>query len=179
MEPGMSGLRADQLAGLLKVGTDDDVSWLIEDQQPVGDLLRAKLGEPIPLDASKPDSVPAVLERPCEAMRAYPSLAGLLADPEADVVALRTLKDYAKTLARLSRCAAAESVTTTLYYAAIAAALVHGGVRITQHDYGSLGTYFTRLLKQPWFPDALKGLFRKAGDVCQQCAGKEGPEAGL
>ena len=175
----MSGLRADQLAGLLKVGAEDDVSWLIEDQRPVSDLLRAKLDEPIPLDASKPDSVPAVLERPCEAMRAYPSLAGLLGDPEADVGALRTLKDYAKTLARLSRCAAAESVTTTLYYAAIAAALAHRGIRITQHDYCSLETYLARLRGESWFPDALRPLFRRAGDICRQRAGKDGSEAGL
>jgi hypothetical protein len=176
MESELSGLRADQLAGLLKVHADDAVPWLTDGSRSAGDLLRARLDEPVPLDPSRSDSVPAVLRRPCEALRPYGSLADLLTDPAADVAALRLVKDYAKTLARHSRCPAAEAVTITLYYAAIAAALVHHGVRITRHTFAGLEGYLGQLRHKDWMPDALKDLFRRAERTCRQPPHSNGTE---
>jgi hypothetical protein len=177
MEADMSGLRPDQLADLLKVAADDDVPWLLQEWQPVDALFQAKLAEPIPFDPSRPDSVPAVVGRPCREMGAYASFGALLADPQADVAALAALKDYAKALARRSRCFAAEATTTALYYAAIAAALVYRDTLITRHAYGDLRRSLMRLIERPWLPVGLRVLFGKAGDVCRQRAGKDGEEA--
>ena len=175
MRPDISALRPDQLADLLKVRSDDDVPWLVDDRQALEALFRAKLAGPVPLDPSQPDSLPAILGRPCEEMGAYRSFGELLAAPHAGVAAFRTLKDYAKALARRSRCFAAEATTTALYYAAIAAALVHCDTRITRHGYDDLERYLVQMIEQPWFSADLKVLFRTAGDLCRQRAG-EGDE---
>lgn len=177
MRPDISALRPDQLADLLKVQPDEAVPWLVGDGQSVDALFRTKLSVPVPLDPSQPDSLPAVLGRPCEEMGGYCSFGELLADPQADVAAFRTLKNYAKALARRSRCFAAEATTTALYYAAIAAALVHRDARITRHGYDAVERYLEQMTKQPWLPADLKVLFRKAGDLCRQRAGEDGAEA--
>ena len=132
-------------------------------------MLQGRLARELPLELSVSDSLPAVLGRGCDELAPYRgrSMAGLLFDPDADVAALAALKQYAKQLAVRSRADVSRGVATTLYYAAIASALVFRATRITQHEPAALRRAFAALVERPWVPEDLKALFARARDACR------------
>jgi hypothetical protein len=167
MKGSMFHLGGAQLAALLRVGLEPESSET-DSGRSVASLLEAKLASELPLEVSLADSLPAVLGVPCESMDRYRgrSTAELLSDPQVDLNALTTLKDYAKELVRRSRSEVTTDVATVLYYAAIAAALVFHDARITQHDYRQLERSFDELAREPWLAANLQALIAGARQIC-------------
>ncbi len=151
-------LPPDRLADLLGVGRE------AEDLDSPAAALAALLDAPASPDPASPASPSAVLGRPCHELRAYAgkSIGELLTAPDTDLAALTALKDYAKELVRRARLDSQRAAATALYYAAIAAALVGHGRRITSHDMGKLAEGLADLLARPWFPPELVGMMARA-----------------
>ncbi len=59
-------------------------------------------------------------------------------------------------------------IATTVYYAAIAAALVHHGQRISQYSCGSLGQRFSLLAERTWIDADVRKLFAQAAGLCRE-----------
>ncbi len=126
--------------------------------------LAALLEAPASPEPASPAAPAAVLGRPCHELRAHAgkSIGELLTAPDTDLAALATLKDYAKELVRRARLDSQRSAATALYYAAIAAALVGHGRRITSYDMGKLAEGLADLLARPWLPPELAGMMARA-----------------
>ena len=91
----------------------------------------------------------------------------------ADAAILRLLKDHEKAIASHSSSNISRTVAATLYYAAIAAALLSSGEKITEHSYGNLEQYFAALAAKPWLPADLRMAFAKARQVSLLKAAEE------
>jgi hypothetical protein len=165
-----SGLSPRQLARLLATGVEG-----VQEQKNPGsnrspeEILRKMLSGELPLDAAIPDSLPVVLNWPSDQVLAAAgrSMSDLLLNSSTDLTVLKTLKDYAKELARRREPEAKQAAATVLYYAAIAGALVFHEQRITEHSYRKLYEAYDELEGTQWIPRELKDLFKKARTVCQ------------
>ncbi len=171
------GLSPEQLARLLAIGlpgseAQDDTAAPPTPAEVLRDMLESKLT----LDPAIPESLPAVLNRPCEEMlpAAGRTISDLLLDSKTDLSVIKAVKDYAKELARRGGTDAQEAAATTIYYAAIASALVFHGHKITRHSYEKLQEAYAELEQKPWGSSELKDLFRKALAICQERERKAG-----
>ena len=94
------------------------------------------------------------------------TISQILADPQADLDEIREIKGHAKALARSTASRAELAAGTTIYYAAIAAALTVHGVKITTHSYVALANAFGRLMRKSWMVLELANLFSRAKTAC-------------
>ena len=85
----------------------------------------------------------------------------MLFDPRADIAVLTALKDYGKRLVRGAWSEAERAACTTLYYGAIAAAIVAHGQSITEHPGEKVDAGLAKLEAMPWMPAEFVELFRK------------------
>ena len=95
------------------------------------------------------------------------TVADVLLGRETDLAALRALKDRAKTLVRAAAAEADDAAATTVYYAAIARALVDHGERLSRHSAEKLAEAFSKLERMSWMPPDLIALFAKARTRCR------------
>lgn len=165
------GLSLDKISRLLRL-TLGDRSTQDEkpgDQDP-GAVLRQFLSRELPLDPVTPDSLPAVLKRPCHelAVMAGKTIGDLLFDPTTDTLVLRALKDYCKALPKHFGTETWQAVATAVYYASIANGLLFHRIKITELSSQRLGEGFEKLQEKPWVTDELKDLFRRAQAACQE-----------
>lgn len=130
-----------------------------------GAFLAELLARPLPLGSGAADSVEAVLQRPCPELSGVENrpVGRLLTDPQTNAAALKAIKEYAKRRAA-SRASEHDSYLT-VYYAAMAAALVFQGQRVTRLSRERLNEGLDWLIAMPWVPAELKELFRKARAV--------------
>lgn len=128
-------------------------------------LLRERLRSPIPVERIAVESLQEALGRVRQEVL---PLAGvpvgeLLLDPCAEVTTLVTLKNCTKKLAaRLDQPSAEYDAMVTIYFAAIASALVFHRRTISTHTPETLAHAFRKLKGQPWMAWELAELFTKA-----------------
>lgn len=91
-----------------------------------------------------------------------------LLDPHGDLAVLRAIKDHSKRLSAMVTSGSETLMTTTIYHAAIAAAMVHHNQRISQYSCESLAERFSLLAQRLWMDQELKGLFSRAVEICRQ-----------
>jgi hypothetical protein len=158
------GLGPERLARLLALGANTPG----QEDQATAEILRAWLASPVPVNPAEEGSVPALLHRPCKELEplAGKPLSAVLFDPAADRAVIVTLKDYFKTMSLQWKGGALYSPAVALYYAAIAAALVLQGCKITSHSYYGLDRSLATLVKKPWLVPELGELFAKTHAVC-------------
>jgi hypothetical protein len=85
----------------------------------------------------------------------------------ADFCLLKAVKEYSKRLACKLRCKAEVDAATTLYYAALASALVHHRKKISYFSYEKLEKSFRRLVRKRYVTSELRALFSNARTICQ------------
>jgi len=151
------GLRLDQLADLFSVAADDRAPTEADDgagEASVAEMLRRRLATALPGDFD-PTSLPGR------------SVLQVLLSPESTFGQLEAIKaeNKSQTTAPVSEaeCAAA----TTLYYGAIASALVHHRKKITQGSYRKLDESLALLSEKTWMAEELRELFSQARRICQ------------
>jgi hypothetical protein len=167
------GLRLDQLAGLFSLGLDGPVEGR-EGEQGMAELLHQHLTAALPAGPLLLDALLMMVGRLGYETQALggKTLVEVLLDPRTDLGLLRAVKECCKRLSGSLESKAEAAIATTLYYAAVASALVYHDKKITQHSYATLDEAFALLLEKPWMDRELAGLFSRAQGLCQ---GKGGP----
>jgi hypothetical protein len=84
----------------------------------------------------------------------------LLTHPAPPLELLRLTKEFAKASDTRPQCPLPKEVATALYYAAILAALLRHGQRITELSDRSLRSGAEWGLRQPWLPAQLRPLYQ-------------------
>jgi len=92
----------------------------------------------------------------------------LLQNPGTEIGLIRMVKDHSSKLSKCAKSKAERQVANTIYYAAIAHALLFHNRRITRYTYESLSKSFTKLTKENWVPNNMSNLFVQATKASQQ-----------
>jgi hypothetical protein len=164
-------LSPQRLARILRIGSDtDEIEETGDQEQKKAELLQDWLEATLPLDAVFLESLPAILHSLCDELKPLVGepFGKLLNDPEADLAAIKKIKEYSKKLIVSARSDAEHDAATVIYYAAIASALVFHERRITKFSYDGLEKSFVSLKKHTWVPSALRQLFDEAHKFCQK-----------
>jgi hypothetical protein len=155
-----------RLAALLGQAADDSPRWLADD---LADILAHQLRAPLLFDLQRirptttthdPRAEPDPLGRP-DGPEIH-SLGKLFGHPSPPLALLRLTKDFAKTSDAQPGSALPPEIASMLYFAAIAAALVRLGERITALDDRALGDGVRWALAQSWIDGQTRSLFELA-----------------
>jgi len=170
------GLSSMKLVNLLKIAEETGLDQKKVDQQRVKtellyDYLAHTLevyryaGEELPTKQSQLRNTINILSGE--------SIGNLLQDHETEIGLIRMIKDYSSTLSKRAKSKTEHQVANTIYYAAIASALLFHGRRITRYKYENLEKSFSKLASEKWITKKLADLFVKAAEVSQEKAGQE------
>ena len=162
-----SGLGPDELHHLLRICSEaEPAEEKIGSDQRKAEFLQDFLAESLPVEAPK-SNLSEQLTTLCKisGIASEESVRDLLTYPKTDVSFLRKIRDFFK---KKSKCAdpEAEHAAITIYYAAIAYALVVHNLKITKFSLRDLHNTFSLLVKSEWIPPVLSSLFGKACDYC-------------
>jgi hypothetical protein len=165
------GLSPKHLARLLAIGLEkNDGENKLGDTRTPAQELQEILTSKLSLDPATPDSIPAILNRPCGELlpAAGRTIGDVLLDRATHLGIIRTLKDYGKQLVRRSDTKSRQAAATVIYYAAIASALLFHRQKISRHSYENLNEAYAQLHEKPWIGPKLKDLFKKAQEICEK-----------
>jgi len=165
------GLNPGQLIGLLSIGAEADLSESGEftSDEQIRDYFALLVQRKIPSDASIVDSILIFLREnePYGKRVSGRSLSEILLDATTELEFFEVIKDYSKKIYQTTVSKGESSIAAAIYYAAIAAALVHHDTKISGHPWQTLKTAFEDLLAKPWMTPPLTGLLERAHDRCE------------
>lgn len=163
------GLSRAKIARLMQIGGKKDQA----EQGPVppedtGELLRDQLAQPFTLDcdSGRGEMVSSKTLRQLTAAESKSTLGDVLRGPNTTASTLEKLKEFGRKLFSEGITAPQRDVGLTIYYGAIARALVRHRVRITRLSYRELHESLAVLIDKEWMPAEFKTLFHEA---CQTC----------
>ena len=168
-EPTSFGLSMKKVVKLLTIGSDVSSTPGEIDQQKA-DLLSDRLSDTLPLYYStnqKPATKLKRLGKTIAALSGEP-IGKLLQDPKTDISIIRMTKDHGRKLYTNYKSEAEHHTANTIYYAAIAHALIYHNLKITKLLYEDLQKSFCQLSKENWIPDNLRDLFIKASEYSKE-----------
>jgi len=166
-----SGLSPVKLARLFGITLHSEGSKDRENSiENMAELIQAHLAGALPLDTAIIDELPVLIGRLQRDLshHAGRTLGDVLTDSESDLEIIKKVRRYAKRMAARKSPSDRHAVAITIYFAAIANALVFHQVKITTHSYESLETSFGNLVNKPWMPARLVRVFAKARKVCRR-----------
>jgi len=140
-------------------------------------VLLEVLASKLPVNPALLESLPPVLRALSEELQSVSGLplGDLLQDSGTKIAVIRRIKDFAKELGNSAKDKIERDVALTVYFAAIAAALVFHEARISQYDYRHLEQSFEALGQHDWIPRSLATLYEKARKYCTaKCEGQGG-----
>jgi hypothetical protein len=160
------GLDPDKVSRLLGIARDSDVNTDgAGSAEDVAQLLDAYLAAPAHTDEAVDLKLVA---SGGEASGGGPvSVGEVLTSSRSPLETLRSIRQRAKRESSSESSEAEQATATTLYFAAIANALVFHSTRLTTHSGESLGRSFDDLRRKPWMPKNLVDLFSRARDICR------------
>ena len=160
------GINPQRLAELLNIGSDLDQDFGTEHKKE--ELLHDWLADSLPLDKALAQSLPEIVSRLCRDLQPISGNAfgKILLDPKSDIDAIEKIRHYSKKMAETAKSGPEHDAATTIYYAAIANAMVFHDKRITKFSYESLEKSFTTLTAHQWLTPDLSELFSKAVVIC-------------
>ncbi len=162
------GLCPQGLAKLLTTGVGDEAASVQDAPQAAAQLLRSRLASTLHFEKYCVDSVSAILNRPCQELQPVADwpLGEVLWAPTTSLAILETLKHYGKGLSCRWDEGPEHVVAVAIYFAAIAAALVSRGRKITTRSYADLADSLRMLMDDRWITPELTRLFDKAVTIC-------------
>jgi len=170
------GLRLDQMASLFSMGAGDpDPSDEKGDSERMAALLQEHLASALARRSLLLDALLMMMGQQDYDARllAGKSLGEVLLSPQSDIALLQGIKDCSKRLSGTLDSEAEAVIAKTLYFAALASALVYHDRKITQSSYEKLEESFALLIEKKWMAEELKMLFSRAKHICE---GKRSPE---
>ena len=163
------GLKREQLAELFSLALDDGESVdAVCNGEKIADLLRDQFSAQMPKGSFPSDSMLMMMGRMGFDVSSLggKSLGDGLLDSQCDMDLLLAIKDCGKRLSRTLVSEARKAIATTIYYAAIAGALLYHGKKITGYSYEELGISLARLLDKEWMMPELVEMFSQTRDIC-------------
>ncbi len=170
------GLRLDQLAEVFSLGAEDsDALGAGDNDERMARLLREQLGGVLPKGSLLSDALLMMIGRQgCDVRPlAGGSLLRVLLSPQTELGLLQAVKDCSKELSASLDSQTEAMLATTIYYAALASALVYHDQRITQYSHEVLSQSFATFAARKWMVPELAELFVRAGRACQEKRGTD------
>ncbi len=174
------GLRLDQLAGLLSLGLEDpDPADAAGHDEHMAGLLREQLSCVLPRSMLLFDALVMMMGRLGCDVRSLSgrSLLEVLRNPQSDIGLLQAIKDCSKKLSFGLESKTEAALATTIYYAALASALVYHDRKITQYSYDALDESFGTFAAKKWIGPELAELFARARNICGEKRGADAAES--
>ncbi|MBL7187679.1 MAG: hypothetical protein ISS70_15260 [Phycisphaerae bacterium] len=159
-----------KLRRLLKIGLKSPGAQPRVPDQKKAQLWRDTLSKHPPMDESQIEKLPEILADFCQTLGLLTGdkLEEWLRNQETDLSVIENIKQYAKTLSRKSRTDEEHVIANTLYYTAIAHALLYHKTKITEYSYAELTKAFDKLRKVVWIEDRYILLFTQAWEHCRK-----------
>lgn len=163
-----SNAKPEQLADMLGIGIESSRGDTDGPLDLTAKLLRKKLDGHLPPDPAAAAKLPSVLDNIYKELvpGGRRSLGEALADPKTDITTLLRIKDAAKRDASKDGNESQRAVSVSIYYTAIASALLFHDRKITTYTYDTVASGIAKLLEKPWIPETLAGHLKTARDVC-------------
>lgn len=167
------GLEPEQVQRLFNIGRDaKSPGRRMSRNERKAEMLRSRLSQTLPLDKPQIDLLPEALGHLCQTIGflAGETIISLLKNPSAGMSLIERIKRYGRELSARAESEVEHEVATTIYYAAIASALVFHDMRITRFSYEKLEASFSRLAEEKWISQDLSVLFKIARKCCEEKA---------
>ena len=164
-----------KLRRLLKIGLKSPGSKGKNPEQRKSRLWHDILGKHLPMDESQMEKLPEILADFCQTLDLLTgdTLGECLRNQDTDLFVIENIKQYAKSLSRKNRTDEEHIIANTLYYSAIAYALLYHKKKITEYSFAELTKAFDKLRKIDWIGGYFARLFTKAYKYCQRINNKE------
>jgi hypothetical protein len=170
MEQSTFGLSRAKIARLMQIGGQKGQTehGSLPPEDP-GELLRDQLAQPFALDRDFSRAIPVSPKTLRSLATGEPkgTVGDVLRGPNTTASAFGRLKEFGRKLFSEGITPAQRDVGLTIYYGAIAGALVRHDVRITRLSYRELDQSLAVLVDKWWMPAELKTLFREACQICE------------
>jgi hypothetical protein len=164
-------LTPKQITHLLRIGIDSERSdgEGSSEEESREELLLNMLAVPLPVAPETTSSLPSALISMCQELRSVAGkpLGDLLQSQETNLRVIQMVKDFAKKLGTTTNSELEHDAALTIYYAAIAAALVFYDKRITSISCTDLKRHFAVWSEKNWVLPYIKKLFEKAKQHCE------------
>ena len=162
------GLKPEKVAELFNIAKDAD-SAPVDTNQDKSELIIEKLNETVPIFFSTEQNPTQKLHRLKHtiAVLSGEPIGKLLYDSKTDIKLIRMIKDYARKLTSKAESKVEHHVSNTIYFAAIAYALVYHNIKITSYSFEKLNIFFNQLSNENWIPETLCNLFTRANEYCK------------
>lgn len=163
-----SATKPQQLADMLGIGLEAGQANQGGPNELTAELLRNKLDGPLPPDPAAVAKLPSILDNIYKELvpGGRRSLGEALAEPKTDINTIVRIKDHAKQTAAPDCPEPQRTVSVTVYYTAIASALIFHDRKITTYSYDTVAVAFAKLLDKPWIPLALSEHLKTARRIC-------------
>ena len=157
-------LDKNKLRQLLKMGLKNPKTQSADPEQKMVRLWHELQSKPLPMDEERLELLPDILSDFCQTLGLLTGdrMGEYLRNPKTELSIVENIKQYAKTLSRTSRSDDEHIVANTLYYAAIAHALLYHETKITGYSYAELVQAFEKLRRMNWIEKHFVQLFTKA-----------------
>ena len=160
-----------QLGRLLAVSvrTADSADAMVEEETKAR-LLQEHLGRRLSDAPSFAETLSAGMNRPIAEIQALldRSVKETLLDSRCDLAVLKAVKDYSKKLSAMVASGPQTLITATIYYAAVASAMLYHSQQISQYTQENLAERFLALTQRSWIDRDLLDLFARAAVTCRQ-----------
>jgi len=161
-------IRPDQLAEMLGVALEADKADREDTIELTARALQLKLDGPLPPDPAAAARLPSLLDNIYKELvpGGRRSLGEALVDPKTDLSTILRIKDHAKQSASEKLPPARHTVAITIYYAAIASAMLFHDRKITTYSHETLAEGIGKLLGNPWMPEPMIEHLKNARKAC-------------
>jgi hypothetical protein len=163
------GLDPKRIVRLFGITFDSDHQDHGSSDESTAELLQACLAVTVSADTASLGGWSGILKRLRGESGPDPGqkLGDVLTDPRSNLDVIRQIRRYAKQRASREDSEPERAVATTIYFAAIANALLFHGAKITTYPYESLEASFNKLIAKHWMPTKLAEFFAKAREACR------------
>jgi len=162
------GTDPQRMADMLGMGTGGDSDDLTPDEAKE-ELLGMRLRGSLPLTQTQANDLAAIAGEFRDRLPLQGrALGDVILDEETELNILVEIKEYGKALSTATESDVEREVGLTVYYAAIASAILFCKQAITSYSTGTLADAFGTLVDKRWMNPKLARHFAKARKACRR-----------
>jgi hypothetical protein len=162
------GSDPQRMADMLAMGTEANSGDLTPDEVKE-ELLGRRLAGSLPPTQKQANDLAVFVGELREILPLQGrALVEVLLDKETELDILGEIKEYGKAISTATDSEADREVGLTIYYAAIASAILFGNQRITSYSFSALANAFGTLVDKRWMNPKLARHFAKARKTCRK-----------